>query len=258
MGAWIAQLAAMGAAMAASASTAAAAGAPSGATNMQQGPATHFNNCHFMQTMPSSLKAVEVTAPAADHGTQPKTAALNSSQRPAETHTAPEIAAQGEGDNAACKAMSIPHEAAEDKQSDAADKGKTGAAPGAPSPGSKRAKQATKLRQLDAEPEPRVHFKSSTAKLSSWCNPQDRSVARRAEITDAFMTKAPAAGLQLGKIPGKEQRRVKSSQRREKAPDVEADKAQPEPAFDYTRALAALDSQCTANLPQLHSTGMHK
>ena len=258
MGAWIAQLAAMGAAMAASASTAATAGAPSAAEKLQQGPATHFNNCHFMQSMPSSLKAVEVTAPAADPGAQPKTSAASSSQTPAETHTAPGAAAQGEGDAAACKAMSITHEAAEDKQSGAANKGNTGAAPGDPGPGSKRVKQATKLRQLGAEPKPQVHFKPSTAKLSSWSNPQGRSFARRAEITAAFTTKAPAAGLQLGKTPGKEQRREKSSQRREKALDVEAEKAQHEPAFDYTRALAALDSQSTADLPQLHSTGMHK
>ena len=257
MGAWIAQLTAMGAAMAASASAAAAAGAPSAAANLQQGPATNFNNCHFMHSMPSSLKPVDATVPAADPGKQPETAAWSSSQTPAETHTASGVAAQGEGDAAARKAMSITHEAAEDKQSDAAEKGKTGAAPGAPGPGSKKAKQATKLRHLNAEPMPRVHFKPSTANLSSWSNPQGRSIARRAEITDALTTKAPAAGLQLGKTLGKEQRRVKSSQRR-KAPDVEAEKAQPEPAFDYTRALAALDSRSTANLAQLHSTGMHK
>lgn len=241
----------MGAAMAASASAAAAAGAPSAAGNLQQGPATHFSNCHFMQSMPSSLTPVEATAPTSDSGTQPKTAGASSSQAPAETHTAPGVAAEGEGNGAAHEAISITPDTVEDNQSDAADKAKTGA----PGPESKKAKQATKLRQLDAEPKPRVHFKPSTAKLSSWSNPQGRSTARRAEITNALTTKAPAAGLQLSKTPGKEQRRVKSSQS-EKAPDVEADKAQPEPAFDYTRALAALDSQSTANLPQLHCTGM--
>lgn len=235
---WVEEMTAIGAAVAGSVSVAGAAG-PTPAANQFQNGSTQFNHCHFTQSIPPPVSGRD-TASHVDALLQPAAEVRSTHQKQAlvaavpGSSESPEPAKDAGAFAVAGSALAQP------------------SARTAHSPNSAPAaiRNMSHLR-VSREPEKTVRFKpvQSAAKHSS--------LPRKArEVGNALPMRAPgtfhAAQPKHSTTQGSRRKAMKGSQRTD-AGIVDAVLAQP--AFDYAKALAALDSQGAGHLHQLHSTG---
>ena len=229
----------MGAAMAGSLSVAGAAGPAPAATQFQHG-STQFNHCHFTQSIPPAVSG-HAKASHVDALSQPAAEGQSTYQKQALVAA---VSGSRESPEPAEDAGALAAAGSASAQLSARSAHSTNSAPGA----------MGKMSHLPVsrQPEKTVRFKQVhlAAKYSS-------SLPRKArDLGNARPVRAPGTShaAQLKHSTAQESRRkaMKGSQRRD-AGSVDAELAQP--AFDYAKALAALDSQGAAQLHQLLSTG---
>ena len=234
---WVEQMTAMTAAMAASASAASAAGPARAATQFQHG-STQFNHCHFTQSMqpPARLhdKASHVGAlvqpPIEDessHGSKALLAALTRSNDRPEP-------AEDEGLHAVAGSAS--------------DQPSASVSPGAKA---HMGTAAARHSELSRERKKTVRFKP--AQLAAKHSSSLPSLARDPGSARPMHAPDRPPAQPKRNAPQKSKPRNKTDNQEVNARDTDAVPAQP--AFDYAKALAALDSQGAGPLQQLHSTG---
>ena len=232
---WIDQVPAMGAAMAAFASAAGAANPVHAATQFQHG-STQFNHCHFTQSM---------APPAQVDG---KAGPLNSSQALSQAHDKSHAVLAARSGSLAKSEPSegaVVHPVASNAAQPSA-----GTPANAASPESTPGALGDRL-QLPPSKEPKkaVRFKPAhlAAKPSSSLPRTGREVGKARPM---HASSRPHTAQPKHSTAQKSRNRTETQ-----IMDGDRDALLAQPAFDYAKALVALDSQGAGHLHQLHSTG---